>query len=151
MLSSGCRPLFCPISVFSYVATAAALDQETSGGVRKFEVCDNVDLEMMLLEFESYHYIKFHKFPKVIRRVSAGMNPLGSSKSCSLEAGVEVDTADACLVCRWGQDSSCSPEEASVLLSCQPSHATTCSEKLFFSRSDLPKSSCLTSQRCWIM
>lgn len=78
------------LCVFSYVATAAALDQETSGGVRKFEVCDNVDLEMMLLEFESYHYIKFHKFPKVIRKVPAGSDALGSSKSCSLEAGGEV-------------------------------------------------------------
>ncbi|XP_029693574.1 katanin p60 ATPase-containing subunit A-like 2 isoform X3 [Takifugu rubripes] len=55
-----------------YVATAAALDRETRGEVRKFEVCDNVDLEMMLLEFESYHYIKFHKFPKVVRKVTAG-------------------------------------------------------------------------------
>lgn len=58
--------------------------------MRKFEVCDNVDLEMMLLEFESYHYLKFHKFPKVIRKATAGMKPLGSSRCCSLEAGVEV-------------------------------------------------------------
>lgn len=41
--------------------------------MRKFEVCDNVDLEMMLLEFESYHYLKFQKFPKVVRKVTAGM------------------------------------------------------------------------------
>lgn len=70
---SGCRPLLSTISVCSYVATAAALDQETRGGVRKFEVCDNVDLEMMLLEFETYHYIKFQKYPKVIRKVTAGI------------------------------------------------------------------------------
>uniref|UniRef100_H3BVK5 Uncharacterized protein n=1 Tax=Tetraodon nigroviridis TaxID=99883 RepID=H3BVK5_TETNG len=56
-----------------YVATAAALERETNGAVRKFEVCDNVDLEMMLLEFESYHYIKFQKYPKVVRKVPAGV------------------------------------------------------------------------------
>lgn len=43
--------------------------------MRTFEVCDNVDLEMMLLEFESYHYIKFQKYPKVVRKVTAGINP----------------------------------------------------------------------------
>lgn len=47
--------------------------------VRKFEVCDNVDLEMMLLEFESYHYIKFQKYPKVVRKASAGMKALRRS------------------------------------------------------------------------
>ncbi|XP_076014783.1 katanin p60 ATPase-containing subunit A-like 2 [Genypterus blacodes] len=51
-----------------YVAAAQALDQETNGGVRKFEVCDNIDLEMVLMEYESYHHIKFGRFPKLIRR-----------------------------------------------------------------------------------
>ncbi|KAM3600575.1 uncharacterized protein V6R79_025311 [Siganus canaliculatus] len=52
----------------SYVTAAVALDQETNGGVRKFEVCDNIDLEMVLMEYESYYYIKFQKYPKLIRR-----------------------------------------------------------------------------------
>ncbi|KAM9841700.1 katanin p60 ATPase-containing subunit A-like 2 [Aulostomus maculatus] len=51
-----------------YVAAAVALDQETNGSVRKFEVCDNIDLEMALMEYESYHYVKFQKYPKLIRR-----------------------------------------------------------------------------------
>lgn len=53
--------------------------------MRKFEVCDNVDLEMMLLEFESYHYFKFHKFPKIIRKATAGLGTLGGSKCFSLD------------------------------------------------------------------
>ncbi|XP_071322475.1 katanin p60 ATPase-containing subunit A-like 2 isoform X2 [Trachinotus anak] len=58
-----------------YVAAAVALDQETNGGVRKFEVCDNIDLEMVLMEYESYHYVKFQKYPKLIRRtVEPGEN-----------------------------------------------------------------------------
>uniref|UniRef100_A0A8D0AEY0 Katanin p60 ATPase-containing subunit A-like 2 n=1 Tax=Sander lucioperca TaxID=283035 RepID=A0A8D0AEY0_SANLU len=51
-----------------YVSAAVALDQETNGGVRRFEVCDNIDLEMVLMEYESYHYVKFQKYPKLIRR-----------------------------------------------------------------------------------
>ncbi|XP_026196330.1 katanin p60 ATPase-containing subunit A-like 2 [Anabas testudineus] len=53
-----------------YVAAAVALDQETNGGVKKFEVCDNIDLEMVLMEYESYHYVKFQKYPKLIRRTA---------------------------------------------------------------------------------
>lgn len=93
------------------------MDRETRGGVRKFEVCDNVDLEMMLLEFESYHYIKFHKFPKVIRKVTAGINTLAAPGAAAWRPERRLDTADECLLCRWKQDSRRSPEEASVLLS----------------------------------
>ncbi|XP_067339326.1 katanin p60 ATPase-containing subunit A-like 2 isoform X2 [Channa argus] len=63
-----------------YVAAAMALDQETNGGVKKFDVCDNIDLEMMLMEYESYHYIKFQKYPKLIRRtVEPGESRFGKS------------------------------------------------------------------------
>ncbi|XP_061887711.1 katanin p60 ATPase-containing subunit A-like 2 isoform X1 [Entelurus aequoreus] len=53
-----------------YVAAALALDQEMNGGLKKFEVCDNIDLEMVLMEYESYHFVKFQKYPKLIKRVS---------------------------------------------------------------------------------
>ncbi|KAL6097071.1 katnal2 [Pungitius sinensis] len=53
-----------------YVSAAVALDQETLGGVRRFEVCDNIDLEMVLMDYESYHYVKFQKYPKLIRRTA---------------------------------------------------------------------------------
>lgn len=54
----------------SYVAAAVALDQEINGGVSRFEVSDNIDLEMVLREYESYHYVKFQKYPKLIRRIA---------------------------------------------------------------------------------
>ncbi|XP_028251619.1 katanin p60 ATPase-containing subunit A-like 2 [Parambassis ranga] len=53
-----------------YITAALALDQETKGGASRFEVCDNVDLEMVLMEYESYHYVKFQKYPKLIRRTA---------------------------------------------------------------------------------
>lgn len=58
----------CPFN--RYVAAAMALDQETNGGVRKFEVCDNIDLEMVLMEYESYHYVKFQKYPKLMKKTA---------------------------------------------------------------------------------
>lgn len=85
--TTSCRaPLTCSVNLVcftvrllwswafgSYMAAAVALDQETNGGVRGFEVCDNIDLEMVLMEYESYHYVKFQKYPKVIRKaVEAG-------------------------------------------------------------------------------
>ncbi|KAJ0015495.1 hypothetical protein NQD34_009115, partial [Periophthalmus magnuspinnatus] len=53
-----------------YMEAALALDQETNLGLRRFEVCDNIDLEMVLMEYESYHYVKYQKYPKLIRKVT---------------------------------------------------------------------------------
>lgn len=61
-------PASPPLSFSSYVATALALDQETNGYLRKYEACDNVDLEVVLCEYESYHYYKHQKYPKFIRK-----------------------------------------------------------------------------------
>lgn len=69
-----------------YASAAVTLDQETNGGVRKFEVCDNVDLEMVLMEYENYHYVKFQKYPKIIRKTAE------TGKSLRLSIKVIPDT-----------------------------------------------------------
>ncbi|XP_051825619.1 katanin p60 ATPase-containing subunit A-like 2 isoform X1 [Antechinus flavipes] len=51
-----------------YIDAANALEQETKQGLRRFEVCDNVDLETILMEYESYYFVKFQKFPKIVRK-----------------------------------------------------------------------------------
>ncbi|XP_024155566.1 katanin p60 ATPase-containing subunit A-like 2 isoform X2 [Oryzias melastigma] len=70
-----------------FAAAAMALDQETNGGLRRFEVCDNIDLEMVLMEFESYHYVKFQKYPKLIKRSAEtgerNVKSGGKRNSCS--------------------------------------------------------------------
>ncbi|XP_035866143.1 katanin p60 ATPase-containing subunit A-like 2 isoform X2 [Phyllostomus discolor] len=53
-----------------YIDAANALDQETKLGLRRFEVCDNVDLETILMEYESYYFIKFQKYPKIVKKAS---------------------------------------------------------------------------------
>ncbi|XP_054896711.1 katanin p60 ATPase-containing subunit A-like 2 [Poeciliopsis prolifica] len=65
-----------------YASAALTLDQETNGGVKKFEVCDNVDLEIVLMEYENYHYVKFQKYPKLIRKIEPGEN---SQTKCAVK------------------------------------------------------------------
>uniref|UniRef100_A0A8D2QTH0 Katanin p60 ATPase-containing subunit A-like 2 n=1 Tax=Zosterops lateralis melanops TaxID=1220523 RepID=A0A8D2QTH0_ZOSLA len=52
-----------------YVDAANALEQETKLALRGFEVCDNIDLETVLMEYESYYFVKFQKYPKITKKV----------------------------------------------------------------------------------
>uniref|UniRef100_A0A8C2XD32 Katanin p60 ATPase-containing subunit A-like 2 n=1 Tax=Cyclopterus lumpus TaxID=8103 RepID=A0A8C2XD32_CYCLU len=69
-----------------------ALDQETNGGVRRFEVCDNIDLEMVLMDYESYHYIKFQRYPKLIRKTTEPGENVSSGPPESSEFGLNVSS-----------------------------------------------------------
>ncbi|XP_044876805.1 katanin p60 ATPase-containing subunit A-like 2 isoform X2 [Mauremys mutica] len=51
-----------------YADAANALEQETQLALRRFEVCDNIDLETILMEYESYYYVKFQKYPKITKK-----------------------------------------------------------------------------------
>ncbi len=46
-----------------------ALEKESSFALCRFEVCDNVDLETVLMEYESYYLIKFQKYPKLTKKL----------------------------------------------------------------------------------
>ncbi|XP_076991646.1 katanin p60 ATPase-containing subunit A-like 2 isoform X2 [Tamandua tetradactyla] len=59
-----------------YIDTANALEQETKLGLRRFEVCDNIDLETILMEYESYYFVKFQKYPKIVKKASDTENNL---------------------------------------------------------------------------
>lgn len=37
----------------------------------EFELCDNIDLDGMYLEYASYYQLKFGKYPKILRKLSA--------------------------------------------------------------------------------
>uniref|UniRef100_A0A4W4GU77 Katanin p60 ATPase-containing subunit A-like 2 n=1 Tax=Electrophorus electricus TaxID=8005 RepID=A0A4W4GU77_ELEEL len=52
-----------------YLDAANALEQETSFGLRRFEVCDNVDLDTILMEYESFYFVKFQKYPKITKKL----------------------------------------------------------------------------------
>uniref|UniRef100_A0A8C1IBY4 Katanin p60 ATPase-containing subunit A-like 2 n=1 Tax=Cyprinus carpio TaxID=7962 RepID=A0A8C1IBY4_CYPCA len=53
-----------------YLDSAKALEKESSFALCRFEVCDNVDLETVLMEYESYYLIKFQKYPKLTKKLT---------------------------------------------------------------------------------
>ena len=53
-----------------YVESSQALGRETNIDLNRYEVADNVDLETVLMEYESYYYIKFSKYPKIAKKLS---------------------------------------------------------------------------------
>lgn len=53
-----------------YVDAATALGRETNIDVNKYEVCDNIDLETIIMEYESYYYVKFAKYPKITKKLT---------------------------------------------------------------------------------
>ncbi|XP_077319153.1 katanin p60 ATPase-containing subunit A-like 2 [Lithobates pipiens] len=61
-----------------YVDTANTLEQEAKISMRRFDVCDNIDLETILMEYESYYFVKFQKYPKITKKSSDD-----DSKLCS--------------------------------------------------------------------
>ncbi|CAF2037071.1 unnamed protein product [Rotaria magnacalcarata] len=66
-----------------YVESARQLEHETNLDVTKYDVCDNIDLDTILQEYESYFYIKFNKYPKLTKKnVSTG--PFSSKISAKL-------------------------------------------------------------------
>uniref|UniRef100_W5KRB3 Katanin p60 ATPase-containing subunit A-like 2 n=1 Tax=Astyanax mexicanus TaxID=7994 RepID=W5KRB3_ASTMX len=52
-----------------YMDAASCLEQDTNFGLRRFEVCDNIDLDTILMEYESYYFIKFQKYPKLTKKL----------------------------------------------------------------------------------
>lgn len=50
--------------------TANTLEQEAKISMRRFNVCDNIDLETILMEYESYYFVKFQKYPKITKKTS---------------------------------------------------------------------------------
>lgn len=53
-----------------YLESAQSLAKETNIDVTKFEVCDNIDLDTIVMEYESYYYVKFAKYPKITKKLT---------------------------------------------------------------------------------
>ena len=61
--------IFVFFEIARYIDAANALEQETKLSLRGFEVCDNIDLETILMEYESYYFVKFQKYPKITKKL----------------------------------------------------------------------------------
>lgn len=54
--------------------SAQCLSRETNLDLNKYEVCDNVCLETVLMDYISYYRVKFSKDPKITKKLG---NPPG--------------------------------------------------------------------------
>lgn len=54
-----------------YFEAAKMLEQETNLNLNKYHVCDNVNLETIILDFEAYYHIKFNRYPKLIKKIES--------------------------------------------------------------------------------
>lgn len=45
--------------------------RECSIDLTKYDLCDNMELLTILMEYESFHYVKFHRFPKIVKQLGA--------------------------------------------------------------------------------
>jgi katanin p60 ATPase-containing subunit A1 len=58
-----------------YVETAEKLSAETNAMCSRFEVADNVDLGLILVEYENYYEMRYDRKPKLIRKLIEGEEP----------------------------------------------------------------------------
>jgi katanin p60 ATPase-containing subunit A1 len=63
-----------------YAQTAQRLASEAGVQLSKYEVADNMDLNSVVQEFESFYEMKFGRKPKLVRRTE-GSGPGGGSSS----------------------------------------------------------------------
>jgi katanin p60 ATPase-containing subunit A1 len=62
---------FYQLNLFKrYAEAARSLEKETNLDLRKFDICDNIDLDTILQEYESYYYVRFSKYPKITKKVT---------------------------------------------------------------------------------
>ncbi|XP_060570166.1 katanin p60 ATPase-containing subunit A-like 2 isoform X4 [Ruditapes philippinarum] len=95
-----------------YLDSGQALARETNIDVSKFEVCDNIDLDTIVMEYESYYYVKFAKYPKICKKLTQSVNPYDGDRrtkmnransmrhSASSSAILLHRLATSCHVCR---------------------------------------------------
>lgn len=68
--------------------TNTSLEREALANVKDYQICDNIDLDSIYLEYLSYYNLKFGKIPKIVKKcenvVPTG-NQLKKSSSVHLE------------------------------------------------------------------
>lgn len=69
-----------------FFLTNSSLEKEALGNNKDYQICDNVDLDSIYLEYLSYYNLKFGKNPKIVKKCdSSNVNNLKKSSSTCLE------------------------------------------------------------------
>ncbi|XP_004535444.1 katanin p60 ATPase-containing subunit A-like 2 [Ceratitis capitata] len=54
---------------YGFYQAAEALKNEARLPAEEYELCDNIDLDSIYLEYASYYHLKFGKYPKIVRKL----------------------------------------------------------------------------------
>lgn len=66
--------------------TNTALEREALCNIKEYQICDNVDLDSIYLEYMSYYHLKFGKNPKIAKKCeNVQQNQFKKSPSINLE------------------------------------------------------------------
>ncbi|XP_023224457.1 katanin p60 ATPase-containing subunit A-like 2 [Centruroides sculpturatus] len=63
-----------------YIRSAENLNDEVAFNLNQYEVCDNVNLEIILQEFEVFYYAKFRKYPHLTKKSNEGIKDENNKK-----------------------------------------------------------------------
>lgn len=66
-----------------YVEAAERLQHETGHMVNKFTAADNVDLPLILMDYEAYYEMRFDRKPKVVRKLNDGEETNSNARASS--------------------------------------------------------------------
>lgn len=64
-----------PLLKSGYLETAERLQQEAGIAISKFETADNLDLSLILTEYEAYYEMRYDRKPKLVRKLKEGEEP----------------------------------------------------------------------------
>lgn len=65
--------LFILLLSFRYIQAANVLDSEAMFNVKEYAVCDNIHLDSILQDYESYYFLKYQKLPQIMKKVPEGI------------------------------------------------------------------------------
>ncbi|XP_076356192.1 katanin p60 ATPase-containing subunit A-like 2 isoform X3 [Tachypleus tridentatus] len=54
------------------VQVCKSMEKEVSLKLDQYAVCDNVDIELILQEYETFQFIKFRKYPRIVKKIESG-------------------------------------------------------------------------------
>lgn len=64
-----------------YQDTASCLSSEASIDVSQYEICDNIDLETIVMDYENFYHLKFSKYPRLAKKICQGSGERRTSET----------------------------------------------------------------------
>ena len=57
-----------------YIDAVTKIEQESNISLEKWDTADNIDLYMVMLEYEQSYEMKFNKFPRLVKKIDNAAN-----------------------------------------------------------------------------